>query len=1026
MLCGNRYFKKCVIFIGTNTDQTINDQVNIMFVDDKGSILLEDGVGFSLPSPYGSSYNFTYTSIGKDISTLSVSSPAYELSLSATEKQTKGTPANFVVTGRNNIALHIPKDKLSSTEQATMGITLKNIEHEIDIEFNTPGTERTAFDMRNYIQIQASSGVTDLIPELRSSHTLGAGVCKYFSLSKMASSSGVVSVTAMLPGQISVYIKKSATGFAEANNNDYEARSDLAVMISLNSSSETSTQRVEDYSVAVCSRDPVQFNILLNLDLVVPFTNIPAGDILKREIQAGESFAVQYTASKNEKFTVNVDTETSTAFVYHAEYSNNMDISSIVSMIPETTSSNLLFSTSGSGIPGSNTIVAPNDQLVTNYIFRITPSNTDLITFYIGSSKPSAQIALRQNEKLQERLSKGENRTYVLRTAELERELKLMIKVAYGQIVIHTLTENDDKNESKADIVGGNGETVKEIIITPRQKQNQLNPLESVIREATVVVETKTDSMFDIIFEQPQESFMRIVPGKQYSVNNEKNVSDIKYFYQIRDTKDIESFKVYFMLDEDEIECSTNFKDHVLQRTKFYYITNEDFSIEDDDSLSKIVADIKDSKDMSYSKRKIVSFEFAVQKGFFMMTFSRSQEISRYSLSFELSMNNYFTLGANNYILDYSEPAGYSGYQIYVPQAGKLYIDFEDCSNQLVAFGSQDIYKTRPHAKDRSKLVTESIQFNEPGFYYVLVMHRQGLQGSISTDTIPYILRTEFMDQVRYTWLSSYFAAVGGNGLLDASKVVITTSREGLKASISGSIEPSSSLATDFNEIDEISVTTIAVASKVGDRTKRPKLACKDLDQQLINFGKVFKKIDNATTFAINTAVFSRDTSRSFNWSVLKAGMSVDVQYPLAVEDDANRDMMVSVILLYRLYGNKTYDAFDDSSVVMAMMMPVTAPQTVEFKDDSDNGDHVKICGGRDDPDRNNGAKILIYVILSFILLLGGAWFLRKYMNKRETVAEGFEQASRVNASDIVASGDTKQIEISQNQEPREDTDHSI
>ena len=100
--------------------------------------------------------------------------------------------------------------------------------------------------MRNYIQIQASSGVTDLIPELMSSDTFGVGVCKYFSVSKMASSSSVVSVTAMLLGQVSVYIKMSAIVFAKAYNNDYEARSDLAVMISLDSSSETSTQRVED------------------------------------------------------------------------------------------------------------------------------------------------------------------------------------------------------------------------------------------------------------------------------------------------------------------------------------------------------------------------------------------------------------------------------------------------------------------------------------------------------------------------------------------------------------------------------------------------------------------------------------------------------------------------------------------------------------------------------------------------------------------------------------------------------------
>lgn len=1002
-----------------------------MFVDNFGSILVENGIGFSLPAPVGVRYNLSCALSGKKDVEISIDSPAYQLSMKAISTTNGSNPQTFLASGKNNFGLLIPK----GNKNEVVKITLDNIDTEISQTFHDQ-VENQYFDNKNYIQVQGSNGIVQLMPGIKAKHVLRKGICKHFSFMKKSSSfASVATNTRISSGVLKVYVKKGCSLFASESNFDFQSKSEISAVVPIQASEESPHAVVEEYSVSVCSKAWAIFDILLTVDNEVPYATLAAGELMKREIKGGSSFAVHYVARHGEQFSINVDGEVSPIKVYQSSYKTMADMTDFSKLVPKIEDNTQVLASKSAGLPASLTISASKKDYLTHYVFRIVPLATDVVTFYIGSSDPAVQIGLRQNEELQENLSKGESRRYLMQTADLESELSLKIRVESGKIVLKKSEQKGSASEGI--IIGENGPETRLIKLKPSKTGNSTDFL---MNKAVVNIEATSDCLYDIIFLEPSELFSRIIPGTRYSVKSKLKSKSVKYFYQVRDTTDLKNLKVFFLLENKDknSEADIKFKDWLLSKAKFYYVTDSSFGMDESDSISKIVADLKNVTESVVGSRQRLTLEFAPQEGYFLIFLEDTGEANHYDLSFELSMNDYFTLGTDGYLVDYAPYSGYVGFQIYVPRKGRLYVDVEDCSGKLLAYGSLDYYQSRPNDTMKKKLTSTPVDFDGPGFYYVSVSQIQGLLGA-KEESIPFSLRTEFTDAVRSTWLSSYFSSLGSKGVLNSAKVKINLQKENLTVLVSPSLVPLTSFEKDFPDFDEVDVSTIIIVRSIEEKEQTKKLPCGDLDFQLIQLANLDEKDDNLISVGMNSSTIKRDNGSHFNWTSLDHGQSATASYPHILKNSSNRLVAVSVLVIYQLSGNLIYDTYDDSSIVFGNTSFLRAPDNIEFPTGVEDGAPVT----KEDPvtlpdddhkERSSGKHILILIGM---VLLGVclAVFLKMRCLKNRVGGpdeDGFTRGTRVSTSEEGNSGDqsgdaTKQIEITTNQKTAgEDGDETI
>lgn len=916
---------KCVLKIQVNSRIDTDQTIKFMFVHDKGRILLEDGSGISLPSPLTGSYNFTYMPYAKSVATIALNSPFYTMTLKATE----GTDKTFVATGRSFVPLHIPKEKLQNVG-SVLDIKLENVETDIAGQFNENISTVGLFDKGNYVELQAFSDYPELVPNIKSSYMVMEGICQNFRFSKKPKSTGLITVTSQVGREVAIYVKKGAGELASFLNHDLKSYTGMSEVLTVDASESTSLMD-DEYSVAVCSSATSLVDILLNIDTSAPVISLSPGEILRKVIKKGSSYLVHFVTTKDDKLTVTADGEIGRVMVYKSSVDDALDFMELDKLMPKEDPQNLVLNTYNPGIPNSCSLPVESKAKIVHYLFRVVALDTDLITLYVLSSKIPVQIALRQDEKLQESLMAGESRKYILRSAELEKDLKLRVKMDYGQLMVSYTTPGADP---RSDIIS---DIEKQKILSLSAVKESAGLIDSLINTATVTITAKKNSLFDIVFEKPQGFYKAINPGTRITVNNSKDTASPKYFYRIKDQKSIKAFKVFIMLDRRVNEplqqmlagSESNFKDLVMSHFKFQFIGSENFSSQQDNDDGAIVADIKNADFTDYGDRKLLVLDFTVQLGTFLIGYQNREDLQHLDISFELSLNSYRTMKANSFNLEYADVDKPSEFQIMVPESGDLYVDFEDCSGLLQVFGSTDIDETKGPIAKRKPLSDKVFSFVSPGLFYVSVEQRRKDPTFLS---IPFLLRTQFISDKRQTLLASYFQAIGTKGAIAADKVTITSNQSQVAVSLNGQIAPPQSLATDYPDINFVCLTlyTTLAPKTTEKKTGDVKAAgCGWLDYQVLKSATILVKGNENMTYSQSESCVYRDADGKFDFSKLGNSIEAKVGYPSIMINSSNRQATVSLWISYFLGGPKLFDDYDDFEHVLGYSSDVVVPSNL-------------------------------------------------------------------------------------------------
>lgn len=951
-----------------------------MAVHDKGQILLEDGIGMSLPTPLVGSYNFSYMPFGKTLSTVALSSPYYSMTMRAQEVVDSGDGPSLTASGKDFVPLHIYKENLIDQPNKFFKINVENIEREIADQFHESLDSIDLFDQENYIQIQGTSDIPELIPNTKTSHFVMTGICQNFRFVKAARSVGLVTVRSQTINNVETYIKKGHGEFASSTNFDFKSNSILSDVITVEGSSKNVSSTIkEEYSVAICSDTNTMFDILLNVDTKDPIVTLPAGEIFKKVIEKGKSFLVHFVSTRDDTLTLNIDGETSRASVYMTQVDSVLDLMELDKIAPQEDVEKLALTTNSPGIPSSTVIKVDCKARMVHYLFRIIPLDTDMITFYVMSAKQSVQIALRQNEKLQERLIAGETRKYVLRTSELEDSLQLSVMLDYGSLAIKYVT---DGKESASGSLTLDAAQEKSKTLTIKAKDAEFESLGGLFKVAYVEVKAITNCLYDLVFEPPKGFYKALFPGSRIQVNNTKEFDPPHYFYNIKNLKGIRSFKVFVILDkkiddtqdDSQMVTDSGFKDLVLSHFNFHFINSEIFGGKVDAETGKIVADIKKIYLTGLPSRKTVELEFAVQQGTFLISYQNRQDLQHMDISFELSLNNYLTVRANSYFVRYVEPGKSSEFQIHVPSKGQLYVDVEDCSGLIQVYGSANIDETKGPVSKRNELVDKVFMFDGPGFLYVTVDQKRK---DPTASAIPFILRSEFIDDSRPKLLSSYFREMGSKGQLSPSRVNLSTDTNShIIATVNGPLVSHQEIEKDYPDIMTICVATYIMASvsdnkanKVGDIKRKN---CGRLDFQVLKSATQLMKEQNFTTFNDSQACIYRQENGNFDFSLLSDNVQTVLTYPKALVDEPNQPVTVSVLLSYFLGGRQVYDDYDDYEHVLAYTAElgyVNPASAVPKNPDQE----ITVEQPREEEQARNSfmIKISIGLICAFAILIG-------------------------------------------------------
>ena len=747
-----------------------------MFVHSDASILLEDGVGYSLPAPVKGSYNFSFMPTGSARPTVAVSSAWHDLTLRCSELlEDDSEGVAFSASGKNYLPVHIDMEKLKNKGNPLMRVTVENLGTQIAEEFNEVTTNMELFDLKNRIQIQGSNEIVELVPNSKAGFVIVAGLCSNFRFEKAARSVALVSVQTLTMGQVSLFVKKGAGEMATPTNFDLKTHSFVSDVLTIEASDpKRSSEMKDEYSLAVCSSVTSMFVVVLNVDTEDPVFTIAPGEILRKVITKGKSHLVHFIAGKGDQLSLNTDSEKSRIIVYKSEFQNSIDMTNLKEIAPKQDQNSLVFTTNSPGIPCSSILDVGTSSNQVHYLFRIVPQETDLVTFYIISLKHPVQIELKQNERLQERLDATESRSYLLRSADLENCFNLSVRLDYGQLTIHYHSKGSDT--VKADLMDGNTEKVKTFSLTSNDSSKSL--LSNLFSETIVTITAKRNSLFELTYEPPNGFFKPISPGVRIAINNSKGVSNPVYYYQTKDPEGTTSFKLFIILDkrldnsfdQSMFFSEKGFRDLVMEHFTFHFLNSEQFGLEDTDFASKTVADVKSIDYIDSGDRKYLYLTFAVQKGVFLIGYQNKQDLQNLGIAFELSLNYYFTVKANSYNIEYAYPNMPSESQIQVTSKGTLFVDVEDCSGLIQAYGSKDIEETKGAVSSRTVLTSKNFTFDEPGFFYISVVQKRK---DSTADAIPFILRTEFLDASKEHLLSSYFKDMGSKGEILASKVNI-------------------------------------------------------------------------------------------------------------------------------------------------------------------------------------------------------------------------------------------------------------
>ena len=959
--------KDCFVYLNVSTDSESKSQVNILLIADKYPINVENDIGFSIPSPLSSSILLVLPSSSTKRQIVSMYSPVYDMQISAIlNGSVDGREAklSYFASGTSAVALSIPREDIISMLKPKLSIMISNIDIAMKREYNEKFLTNH-YDFDNFIDVQISSGAAELRPNVKTEVHVKKGLCSYLIMRKFSRKSAVISIVRIVGGDFFIYVKKGSNQLASAENKDASTSSFENGIILLEPDA-SPTNEYEDYSVAVCAKTNTNTEIVSFEIVESPIYSVNAGQVLHRKVKKEEGVLVHFVAKDLKSFAINIDSEISQISAFSKVFEKDFNLQAYQDLIPSKTKDRSLGTSKSPGFPLQAKVEVPSLGIY-HYTFLILSLSDDHVTVFIDDLKNTVQIDLKANEKLNEMMSKGTIRNYVLSNEDFLTGMTAKLTLNYGNLTILSsgkpikdVNNRTGVKESKAVAQGLNAKVI-EIDLEASSTSH-----DGIFKKSYLTLIATSEALFDIEWNTLGRKMKRFIPSKTEFIDSKDNKDVQMFYFQIGKNHGIKSLKVMI---ETWTSNSLNekFQSEWMQNTKFYYLGSKLFGATDNElKASKVIADIKSKHDYKLPGLYLQHYlwEFNVMEGFFLVEIpDQLRTVSENHMSLELVVNDFYSIPATSYTTETISGSVIKKMVIVVPNKGKLWFDLEDCSGMLHIVTSRSLNDIEskvptPHFK----AVTE--EFEKADVYYVLVKVKK--EYLTMQKNITYIVRSEFMDTTKPAFLSSFFKGSNPDYEISPQRVVINKPPPFLtNISVILPEKPSSTLDEMYPDIINISITIIHLFIERTDQYEKeirenPLLSkCSSQDSALIetlNTGRKFAQIDN-----LNPII--KNNQGKLDWKDYNS------------KHIATIDLSIEKNKTYHMYVEIWYSIRTESSITpIIFRFSSKQPLLLEMPGYNDSGQLPPQMNNIDDQEQSSlwskSRKVIVGIVILVVVLI--------------------------------------------------------
>jgi len=1043
--------------------------VTILPVFGNTNILVEDGMGFSLPSPLSNSTVFSFTpSVRTQASTVTISSSIYDLSVKVDVSDGNQPPTKtFISSGRQMTSVHISRNYIALLRNPIIRTTISNIDASIFKDFEK-SVGLPEFDYEFALDVQLSSGVSELIPSVTQTHLGRDGTCSFFIVRKFAWVSGYVSVANVLSGSAMIYMKKGINVYADPKDYDIKASSLNSGFISLpatrNSTDDNEqdfgSSTLEEYSIAVCTSSQTKFDIVFLTNVQAMIINLAPGEVFKKVLPANQTVIIHYMTKSVETTTVVVKGDNSRVPIYYRLGSKTDYSPNLVNSFAKEKSEEPWFTTNSPGIPDFQDL--PSSPTSMHHLFKLQLENTDMVTLFIASSRQSVQISLVQDSPLSDRLISKNIRHYKLTSNNFHNQLTAKIKLYYGSLLVtaQNSLKKDAKGSVSKKITASSGSSQGFVtdtisIMGALEDESQISEDGEIrsgkssifFKTGFITVEADRDSMYDIEYISDEQAVREGRTNKTYTqiFQGEKTkLATGNYFYYIPSSKIISKLKVTFTILADKKrlgKINANADTTIVNNVKFYFLNVEGFgALDRETGVPKVAAEIKDYKSIQQGDAKTtVSLVLTALKGYLVMEIPQSL-LSNLGTALSgtmlLSINNFRSIAVNTFMMDSVRGEDFDNFQVYIPGPGKLWVDVEDCTGELVIQGGKSLADIEGYKIQSSLHEGTVVIFNAPGMYFISVKRK-------SQSMIPevfYILRTQFMDIAKGTFLSSYILDLNKGNVIPEDNVKIEAVN-GISKFVNAKVkvstpDPKVSLALDYPEIKKIIVTISAVlvpAQNILLEQILNKNKCKDTDYLRLNpeiksgdSGLSGQSLVASTEF---TVLKKKNLDTEFDWTEVSSSLK-SLSVPISTTLDRQKDQSVSLVLNvgYTFFGQDDDFEGDDYKIQTVYTKKLIIPKNKIVQPPIDNKPEEPVKPKEEskpelipnDPkpkteeptDSSSTLKLIVVAVCIIVVLVIAVYLLRRkiLLGRRDESIQWESRPSAEVGSVSSSSSNTKEI----------------
>jgi len=960
--------KDCNLFVKVSTAPEEISQMSILLVVGNSPITVEDGMGFSLPVPLNRPVKLSLASLPPQIMTVAFSSPTYDIQVKAI-LHSAGLDSldeqSYVATGSTSVSIHIPVEHIKKHAKPWLEVIASNIDAMILKEFeNRQHSEE--FDFLNFMDVVISSGISELRPGISMQQKVQKGFCTHFTLKKLASSHGLVSIVRMIAGDVLMYLKKGSGTLASSHSFDQLSSSYQTGTLSLEASQAPATHNgFEEFSLAICAETNANLELAYFVNMLYPLYNINSGQVIRRLLKQDDHILIHFVAKDLKSFTINFDGESSRMLIYKKEFEGSLPTKSFDELIPPKSVEFLVGVNNSPGLPSSSRVEVGNRSLV-HYVFLVKTLEDDRITFFIDDMRDTVLIELKENDKLNDMMVAGSVRNFAFSSEEFGSWMSASISLKYGSIKILTsnkpITNMNDLTHANAYTMEAKGSNAheKRLEVIGGERNQDL-----IFKRSFISIKAITNTLYDIEWSNPDHRYKRLVPGKRERIRVAADRQSSVLFYPIEKNSGITSLKLIIRSDiiDEADEDGSRMADLILQNIKFSFLIDEGFGIFDSNlKVQKVVADYKNKKVVRLRASFTMTLDFNLMTGYFAVEPVASlAHLLPASASVELSLNSFISMNPNTYVFDSVVDSEVDRYEMIIPSAGKLWLDIEDCSGELHAVSSRSLQEVES-AVSKPTFPTTIESFDEPAVYYILLKKKTGSK----LEKISFIIRSEFMDASKPAFISSYFKNEDGSYTLSPQQVQVSEDADTVTALVQHRIPPSS-VSQDYPEVTSIEVNVVIAVTPAAASTQLSK--CKPIDLVKIH-------TQNTSVKSIGFRNYQADRNKSianqFDFSKIASPWNMTVRYPESQSNDFN----VLVYFVYYLQGQSQEESNDDFLFQLAHSQQISRPA----KQSPQTGEATKKEPTTPQANNNSSTYWLFFVLFSMLLIGVIYYFIRRAM----------------------------------------------